>query len=150
MLTPEEVLALVPQRKPFRFIDRIIEIDASHVVGEYTFRHDEYFYAGHFPGAPITPGVVLLETMCQIGVVAFGIHLLGLEASSDEVAKHVTLFTESTVEFTQVVPPGTTVRVEATKLYFRRLKLKSSVALLLPDGRIAAKGTVAGIGVPRV
>ena len=49
------------------------------LVGAYRFREDEFFYRGHFPGRPITPGVILIETMAQIGVVAFGMYLLACQ-----------------------------------------------------------------------
>ena len=75
----QEVLALVPQQEPFRFIDEIISLDDEQIVGAYRFREDEYFYRGHFPGNPITPGVILIETMAQIGVVAFGMYLLACQ-----------------------------------------------------------------------
>ena len=78
-LTTREVLALVPQREPFRFIDEILELDADHIVASYTFRKDADFYRGHFPGNPITPGVILIETMDQAGVVALGIYLYSRE-----------------------------------------------------------------------
>ena len=150
MLTPTQVLELIPQQRPFRFIDRLIEIDDSHAVGEYTFRADETFYAGHFPGHPVTPGVILIETMCQTGLVALGIYLLGLEIPAEEVAKTVTLFTEtSNAEFERIVRPGDTVRIKAQKVFWRRRKLKSNVELELADGTPVAKGTVAGMGVPR-
>ena len=106
MLTPEQVLDLIPQQRPFRFIDRLVELGEASAVGEYTFRDDETFYAGHFPGHPVTPGVILIETMCQTGLVALGIHLLGMELPAREVAKTVTLFTDAEVEFERVVGPG--------------------------------------------
>lgn len=149
MLTPEEVLQILPQQKPFRFIDRIVSIDENRIVGEYTFRPDEVFYAGHFPGNPVTPGVILIETMCQTGLVALGIYLLGLEAPRAEVEKIITLFTDSNVEFERVVKPGEKVRVEAEKVWFRRRKLKSHVTLSLADGTPVARGTVSGMGVLR-
>lgn len=149
MLTRDEVLELIPQQRPFRFIDRLLELDDAHAVGEYTFRADETFYPGHFPGDPVTPGVILLEAMCQTGLVALGIHLLGLELPRAEVAKTVTLFTESQVEFERVVRPGDTVRVTAEKIFWRRRKLKSKVTLVLADGTSVAHGVVAGMGVPR-
>ncbi|MDQ3230519.1 MAG: hypothetical protein M3Q07_01770, partial [Pseudobdellovibrionaceae bacterium] len=62
------ILALVPQQKPFRFVDRIIEVDEQRIVGQYQFREDEWFYRGHFPGNPVTPGVILVECMAQIGL----------------------------------------------------------------------------------
>ena len=149
MLTAEEVPDLIPQQPPFRFIDRLVELSESTAVGEYTFRVDENFYQGHFPGNPVTPGVILVETMCQTGLVAMGIYLLGLELPREEVAKTITLFTDAEVEFARVVPPEATVRVTAEKLFWRRRKLKSKVTLTLADGTYVAGGTVSGMGVSR-
>jgi 3-hydroxyacyl-[acyl-carrier-protein] dehydratase len=155
-LSIEEVLSLVPQQRPFRFLDRLVVLDESRAVGEYTFRQDESFYAGHFPGDPVTPGVILLEAMCQTGLVSLGIYLLGLEQPREEVAKTVTLFTEAQVEFERVVRPGEMIRVEAEKVFWRRRKLKSNVKLFVVTGGVSggepvlvAHGTVAGMGVPR-
>lgn len=149
MLTAEEVLELMPQRPPFLFLDRLLELTENGAVGEYTFRRDEAFYAGHFPGDPVTPGVILIEAMCQTGLVALGIHLLGLTASRAEVARTLTLFSDCDVEFCRPVRPGETVRVEAERLVWRRGKLRSSVRLLGGDGRVAAQGVVAGVGCRR-
>lgn len=148
-LSPDDVLALIPQQRPFRFVDRLVSLHAEGAIGEYTFREDETFYAGHFPGDPVTPGVILIETMCQTGLVALGIHLLGLEVPREEVARTVTLFTDCQVEFERVVRPLATVRVEAKRLFWRRRKLKSEVTLSLASGETVARGTVSGMGVPR-
>jgi 3-hydroxyacyl-[acyl-carrier-protein] dehydratase len=48
----QEVLSLVPQQPPFRFIDEIISLDDEQIIGAYRFREDEYFYRGHFPAIP--------------------------------------------------------------------------------------------------
>ncbi len=149
MLTASDVLDLVPQQRPFRFLDRLLAIDEKGAVGEYTFRSDESFYAGHFPGDPVTPGVILLEAMCQTGLVALGIYLLGLELPRAEVERTVTLFTDSHVEFERVVRPGATVRIQAEAVFWRRRKLRSNVRLWLADGTPVAAGTVSGMGVTR-
>jgi 3-hydroxyacyl-[acyl-carrier-protein] dehydratase len=91
--------------------------------------------------------VILLEAMCQTGLVALGIYLLGRVLPRTEVEKTVTLFTESEVEFQRVVRPGETVRVTAERVLWRRGKLRSSVALTLADGTPVAHGVVAGMGV---
>ncbi len=149
MLTKDQVLELLPQQPPFRFVDRLIELDENGAVGEYTFKADETFYPGHFPGNPVTPGVILTETMCQTGIVALGLYLLGLEHPIEEVKKMVTLLTESNVEFERMVRPGDTVRVKAEKVFWRRRKLKSNVVMTTPAGETIARGTVAGMGVER-
>ena len=84
-LSPAEVLARVPQQEPFRFIEAIHELDREHIVASYRFPQDADFYRGHFPGNPITPGVILIETMAQAGVVALGIYLYALEVGAEEV-----------------------------------------------------------------
>lgn len=148
-MTPEQVLRALPQQEPFRFLDEIIELDAEHIVGRYTFKHDEFFYRGHFPGDPVTPGVILTEAMAQTGVVALGLYLSAQTLPADELSAWTTLFTECQMEFRLPVLPGETVTMRGEKLFFRRMKLKSRVELYLADGRIAAEGTLAGVGVKR-
>ena len=149
VLSMDEVLALVPQQAPFRFVDELIELSDSHVVGRYTFKENESFYAGHFPDEPITPGVIMLESMCQVGVVALGIYILALELPPEEVSRYKTLFTDAQCEFTGLVLPGTTVTIRADKVYWRRMKLRSKVEMSLADGTIVASAVVSGIGVRR-
>ncbi len=146
-LTRDEVLALIPQQPPFRFIDELLELDADHAVGRYVFKPDESFYAGHFPGQPITPGVILLETMCQTGLVALGLYLLALEVPRDELTLHKTLFTDAEVDFSGLVLPGAAVTVRAEKVFWRRRKLRSRVSLSLESGQLVASGVVSGMGV---
>ena len=141
----ERILSLVPQQKPFRFIDRLIEVDDQRIVGQYRFREDEWFYQGHFPGNPVTPGVVLVECMAQIGLVAFAIHL-NLQAGNDP-SRLMTLFQESQVEFLKTVKPGDTVTVKAEQVYWRRGKFKAKIDLYLPGEVLAASGVMAGMGV---
>ena len=148
-LSPAEVLARIPQQEPFRFIDEILEIDADHVVASYCFREDADFYRGHFPGNPITPGVILIETMAQAGVVALGIHLCALEFSPEEVEKLVTVFTDANVEFSGTVLPGQRVVTTGRKQFFRRKKLRAEVEMRLDDGTVVCSGVLSGMGVAR-
>ena len=143
-----QVLARVPQQDPFRFIDEILEIDDDHVVATCTFRADADFYRGHFPGNPITPGVLLIEAMAQAGVVAQGLFIVAAAGGFEATEKLVTVFTDADVEFHGVVPPGATVRIEGRKQYFRHGKLRARVEMTW-DGRVVCSGTLAGMGVPR-
>lgn len=144
-LTASEILDLLPQREPFRFVDELLEWDDNHIVAAYRWRPDHDFYRGHFPGHPVTPGVILLEAMAQVGVVALGIHLLSKERTKEELQKTLTLFSDATVEFSGIVQPGDRVIISARKVFFRRGKLRSDVAMHLEDGRLVCSATVAGV-----
>lgn len=149
VLTPAEVLELLPQQEPFRFLDEIHEIDADHIVASYRFREDAPFYRGHFPGNPVTPGVLLVEAMAQASVVAQGIWIVTREGGRAACEKLVTIFTDADVEFSGLVPPGALVRTTGRKEFFRRNKLRSRVEMTLEDGTVVCSGTLSGMGVPR-
>ena len=149
-ITGATLLELLPQQEPFRFVDEIVEVDDEHIVARYTFRPDADFYRGHFPGNPITPGVLLIESMAQTGVVALGIYLVAREKGIEEVRRVLTVFTDVDAEFSGVVRPGDTVTISARKVFFRRMKLRAEVEMRKADGSLVATATVAGMGVPAV
>lgn len=146
----DEVLTAVPQQAPFRFIDDILELDEHGITGRYRFREDEYFYRGHFPDRPITPGVILIETMAQTGVVAFGLYLSLLKngPSPERLSGLITLFTlADQIEFFSTVAPGETVVIRGEKIYFRGRSLKTGVVMKRSSGETICSGVLAGMGV---
>ncbi len=148
----KEVLALVPQQEPFRFIDEIISLDEAEITGAYRFREDEFFYRGHFPGRPITPGVILIETMAQIGATAFGIYLLACQKKMRPAAMDMPLSLFSSVdgvEFNGMVMPGERVIVKGKKNYFRKGILKVDTTLERENGEIVCLGTLTGVMVEK-
>ncbi|MBN1663658.1 MAG: beta-hydroxyacyl-ACP dehydratase [Deltaproteobacteria bacterium] len=147
--TMDQVLNAVPQQRPFRFIDSIRELDDEHCVGTYRFREDEFFYRGHFPDFPVTPGVILIETLAQTGVVAFGIYLTmrQMNMTAEQTKGITTLFTiVENVEFLKIVEPGEEVIMIGEKIYFRKGSLKSRIRMETPKGEIICSGVLAGTG----
>jgi len=147
----QQVLSLVPQQPPFRFIDDIVEVDEQKITAVYRFREDEYFYKGHFPDNPITPGVVLIETMAQTGVVAMGIYLL-LEqgVTVAELKQMTTLFAfADAVEFTGIVAPGEKVIICGEKQYLRKGNLKTRARITRENGEPICSGVLTGTGVKK-
>ncbi len=137
---------LLPYKRPFLFVDRLLSIDEQSIVGEYTFRPDEHFYRGHFPDNPITPGVILIECMAQIGLVTFGIFLSGVyrSGSLDAFA-----FTSTDVDFLKMVRPGERVTVSAQKEYWRFGKLKVQCKMKNQSGETVCRGNMSGMVIKK-
>lgn len=140
-----EVLKRIPHRPPFLFIDGIVSETSETLVARRTWRADEDFYSGHYPDAPITPGVILCEAVFQAGALYLSKALSGSGAPSG-----VPLLVKiSDVRFRSPVYPGDTVTIEVRKknllggFYFlsgsikrgdaRILSLEFSVAWKTPE-----------------
>lgn len=144
-----KVLSLIPQKEPFRFIDEILDINENHAVSAYRFKKDEWFYKGHFPGNPVTPGVILVETMAQAGLTAMAVfNYLSLGMNDGDIRKKTMVFAlMDNVEFGSIVRPGDRVIVTADKEYFRKGNLKTRVTMTREDGALICRGVLTGKGV---
>jgi 3-hydroxyacyl-[acyl-carrier-protein] dehydratase len=141
-MTAQEIIEKLPYTKPFLFVDELLQIDENGSAGTYTYHKDLDFYKGHFKDAPVTPGVILTETMAQIGLVCLGIYLYG--DNNAEMKAHVML-TSVAVDFMKPVFPGEKVTVTAEKVYFRFKKLNCNVVMKNEAGETVCKGNISGM-----
>ena len=130
--------ALIPHRDPFLLIDRVTEFEpGARAVAEHTFTGNEWYQAGHFPGNPIVPGVILVESMAQTAtVMAMALPEyrdgLGLFAGIEEM------------RFKRMVKPGETARFEATVDKMRRGFARVKVRTFVGD-ELAAEGVIIAV-----
>lgn len=137
----KDIIAQLPYSKPFLFVDELLQADENGITGTYTYHEDLDFYKGHFKDNPVTPGVILTETMTQIGMVCLGIYLLGNELKKDTVVA----FTSADMQFLKPVYPNEKVTVTSTKLFFRFGKLKCEAVMKNEAGQEVCKGIIAGM-----
>lgn len=137
----QEIISRLPYSKPFLFVDEIIHIDENRVEGTYTFDENLDFYKGHFKDNPITPGVILTETMTQIGLVCLGVFLL----NDNFRTKSSIALTSTDMEFLKAVYPKEKVTVISEKIYFRFGKLKCKVIMKNEKEEVVCSGTIAGM-----
>jgi 3-hydroxyacyl-[acyl-carrier-protein] dehydratase len=108
MTAKEKALSFLPHGPEFRFLDRVSELDpGKQGRGEYTLRGDEHFLRGHFPGAPLMPGVLVAEA---------GAQLAGVVAQSDptrEPLRDLKLTALRSIKILGAVVPGETIQLEA-------------------------------------
>lgn len=140
-LDKAQIEALIPHRDPFLLIDRVTDLEPGvRAVGEHDFTGAEWYQAGHFPGNPIVPGVILVESMAQVAtVLAMSLPEyrdgLGLFAGIDEM------------RFKRMVKPGDTGRFEAVIDRMRRGFARVSVKTFVGD-ELAAEGVIQAIFQP--
>jgi len=137
-----EILRSLPYAKPFLFVDSLEEITELGVRGSYTYAEDSDFYRGHFKDNPVTPGVILTETMAQIGVVCLGIFLLGdqIKQGFPNIA-----LTSSAVDFFIPVFPGERVEVVSKREVWRFGKLRCSVEMFNEKRELVCRGKISGM-----
>ncbi len=140
-MTSSEIIASLPYSKPFLFVDEINSINENGVEGSYYFDENLNFYQGHFKENPVTPGVILTETMAQIGVVCLGIYLLNNSFSKESTIA----LTSSEIEYLKPVFPNQKVKVISEKIYFRFNKLKCKVSMFNEAEEEVCRGTIAGM-----
>lgn len=108
-----EVTDLIPHRPPFLFVDEIVGETPDSLTARRTFRADEEFYKGHYPGAPITPGVLLCEAVFQTGALMLSRQA---RAANANLGAGVPLLAKiGEVRFRNPVFPGETVTIEVKK-----------------------------------
>jgi len=107
------VTDLIPHRAPFLFVDEIVSEAADGLVARRTWRAEEFFYQGHYPGAPITPGVLLCEAVFQTGALFMA---LQARAAGVKPGEGVPLMAKvSDVRFRSPVYPGDSTVIEVKK-----------------------------------
>jgi len=119
--------AIIPHRPPFRFVDAVSELEPGiRARGSWRIRGDEWFLAGHFPGNPIVPGVVMIEAAAQLSAICALTH-------PDHTGKFGVFAGIDGVRFSRLVRPGDELEIVVT---VERLRGRL--------GRCAAELTVAG------
>jgi beta-hydroxyacyl-ACP dehydratase FabZ len=133
-----EIMKFLPHRYPFLLVDRIVEIDPPHrIVGLKNVTMNEEFFQGHFPGAPVMPGVLILEAMAQVAGV-----MIYRDMPDDEKSRKLIYFTGvENAKFRRPVVPGDQLRIEM-ELVNRRSTFGKVAGRALVDGKVAAEATV--------
>src|SRR5919206_1003702 len=111
LLTILDILKILPHRYPMLLVDRILEIEeGKRIVGLKNVTANEQFFQGHFPGAPVMPGVLIVEAMAQCGAV------LALRDMEDRDRKLFLFGGVDKARFRKPVVPGDQLRMEITVL----------------------------------
>lgn len=112
VLDIKDIIKIIPHRYPFLLVDKIVEIDVEKgsVVGQKNVTINEAFFQGHFPHAPIMPGVLILEALAQAGGVL--VHLKG------RVDKIAVLLNVNNAKFRHPVRPGDVLMLKCEGIHF--------------------------------
>jgi beta-hydroxyacyl-ACP dehydratase FabZ len=139
ILDTSAIQELLPHRPPFLFVDRIIElIPRERIVGIKQVTINEPFFQGHYPGAPVMPGVLIIEALAQVGAV------LVLRELEDR-HRRIPLFSGiSSAKFRRPVVPGDTLVLEVTALRVgsRVQKMRGEAKV---DGQLVAEAEIMSV-----
>jgi 3-hydroxyacyl-[acyl-carrier-protein] dehydratase len=136
-----DIMTILPHRYPFLLIDRVVEIDpGQRVVAIRNVTANEPQFTGHFPGRPIMPGVLLVESLAQAGAVAV--------LSTEENRGKLVLFAGiDECRFRRIVIPGDTLRLEITVDKLGRVSGRAR-AVATVEGEVAVEALLSFI-MPR-
>lgn len=146
MMKTESILRKLPYGPGFRFVDHIHAVNEQSIEGSYHFDPTAAYYESHFPGNPVTPGVILTECLAQIALVCQGIFLL------DKIQQDTPLsfaFSESQMQYLLPVLPGETVVVKGQVIYYRFNKLKTRATMTNHKQEVVCTGTLSGMIIPK-
>ena len=133
MLNKEEIKNIIPQREPFLMIDEVEEyIPGESATAYKNVSLDEYYFKGHFPGNPIMPGVLIVESLAQTGAVA----ILSMEENKGRNALFGGI---DKLRFKRQVVPGDRLKLEV-KIIKKKGPIGIGEAIATVDGKVAAKG----------
>ena len=133
MLNKEEIKEIIPQREPFLMIDEVEEYTPGESAVAYkNVSEDEYYFKGHFPGNPIMPGVLIVESLAQTGAVA----ILSMEENK---GKNALFGGIDKLRFKKQVVPGDRLKLEV-KIIKKKGPIGIGEAIATVDGKVAAKG----------
>jgi len=130
---------ILPHRYPFLLVDKIIELEPRvRIVGIKQVTANEQFFQGHFPGAPVMPGVLQIEALAQVGAI---LALREFEDRDDKIPFFAGL---NDAKFRRPVVPGDTLRLEVTALKVGS-KVQKMHGVATVDGQITAEAEILSI-----
>jgi 3-hydroxyacyl-[acyl-carrier-protein] dehydratase len=128
-----QIEALIPHRPPFLLVDEVVALEPGvRCTARRTLHPDEWWFAGHFPGNPIMPGVLVVEALAQVGVIT----ALSLPANTGKLVLFAGI---DKVRFKRVVRPGDTVELKV-EVIAMRAGVGRGKALATVDGETACRG----------